>query len=91
MHREFKVIVLSVNRFACVSWYSMDGQYDEFNNAIFNACATIDDQPIVHKESQQVPVIKIESYTLAPFPNTMTFSAGYHAKKFTIILNKINK
>ena len=69
----------------------MNGQYDEFNNAIFNECATIDDQPIVHKESQLVPVIKIESYSLAPFPNTLTFSAGYHAKKFNIIPNKINK
>ena len=28
---------------------------------IFNACAVIDDQPTVHKESQQVPGIKIEA------------------------------
>ena len=56
----------------------------------------------VHKESQQVPGIKIgilgqvwylivsipdlctftyfESYILATFPNTLTFSGGYHAK-----------
>ena len=56
---------------------------------IFNACAAIDDQPTVHKESQQVPGIKIESYILAPFPNTLTFSGVYHAKMFNIVLNKV--
>ena len=56
---------------------------------IFNVCAAIDDQPIVHKESQQVPGIKIESFILAPFPNTLTFSGGYHAKKFDIVLKKV--
>ena len=53
---------------------------------IFNACAAIDDQPAKHKESQQVPGIKIESYILAPFPNTLTFSGGIPCKKD---LNKI--
>ena len=47
---------------------------------IVNACAAIDDQPPVHKMSQQVPGIKIESYILVTFPNTLTFSGGYHAK-----------
>ena len=57
----------------------MSWQNDEFKTEIksceiFNAFAAIDDQPTVHKESQQVPGIKIESYILAPFPNTLTFS-----------------
>ena len=39
-----------------------------------------EDQPAVHKMSQQVPGINIESYILAPFQNTLTFSGGYHAK-----------
>ena len=59
---------------------------DEFKTVIkrceiFNACTAIDDQPTVHKESHQVSGIKIEMYVLAPFPNTLTFSGGYHAKK----------
>ena len=58
---------------------------------IFNACAAIDDQPTVHKESQQVPGIKFESYILAPFPNTLTLSEGYHAKEFNIVLSKVKK
>ena len=43
---------------------------------IFNASGANNDQPIVHfyKESQQIPGIKIESYILAPFPNTLAFS-----------------
>ena len=62
MLREFKVTVLLVNKFACASWYSMDLQNYEFKTVIksceiFNACAAIDDQPTVHKESQQVPGI----------------------------------
>ena len=56
---------------------------------IFNACAAIDDQQTVHKESQQVPGSKVESCILAPFLNTLTFSGGYHAKKFNIVLNKV--
>ena len=56
---------------------------------ILNVCAAIDDQPIVHKKSQQVPGIKIESFILAPFPNTLIFSGGYYAKKFDIVLNKV--
>ena len=72
----------------------MDWQNDEFKTVIkrceiFNVCAAIDDQPTVHKESQQVPGISSEGYILAPFPNTLTFSGGYHAKKFNIILNKV--
>ena len=74
----------------------MNLQVDEFkrvikNCEIFNACAAINDQPTVHKESQQVPGIKIKSYILAPFPNTLTFSGGYHAKTFTIVMNKVKK
>ena len=54
---------------------------------IFNACGTINDHPIVHfyKESQQVPGIKIESYILAPFPNTLAFSGDTMQK----LLNKV--
>ena len=59
----------------------MNWQNDELKTVIksceiVNACAAIDDQPTVYKESQQVPGIKIESYILAPFPNTLTFSGG---------------
>ena len=32
LQREFKVIGLSVNRFACASWHSMNGQNDEISN-----------------------------------------------------------
>ena len=56
---------------------------------MFNACAAIDDKPAVLKESQQVPGFLIESYILAPFPSTLTFSGGYHAKKFIIVLNMV--
>ena len=56
---------------------------------IFNACAACDDPPTVHIESQQTPGIKIESYILAPFPNTLAFSEVYHAKIFNIVLNKV--
>ena len=52
-------------------------------------CAAIDAQSTVHRESLQVPGIKIESYTLPPFPNTLTFSGGSHAKKVNIVLNKV--
>ena len=41
---------------------------------IFTAYATTGDQPTVQKESQLVPGIKIESYILATFLNTMAFS-----------------
>ena len=34
LQREFKATVLSVNRFACASWYSMNGQNDEFQTDI---------------------------------------------------------
>ena len=56
---EFKVTVLSVNRFACASWFSMNGQNDEFQtdincHKIFTASAANGDQPTVHKESQPV-------------------------------------
>ena len=74
----------------------MNLQDDEFTTVIksceiFNACAANNDQPTVHKESQQVPGIKIKSYILAPFLNTLTFSGGYQAKTFTIVLNKVEK
>ena len=58
---------------------------------IISAYAAIDNQPTVHKESQQVPDIKIKSYILALIPNTLTFSGGYHAKKFNSVLNKVEK
>ena len=38
---------------------------------------------------QYIRSIKIESYILASFPNTLTFSGEYHAKKFNIVLNKV--
>ena len=82
LQREFKVTVLSVNRFACASWYSMNGQNDEFQTDInchkillhHHHGAANGDQPTVHKESQPVPGIIFESYILATFLNTMTFS-----------------
>ena len=48
-------------------------------------------QLMISQQSQQVPGINIESYTLAPFPNTLTFSGGYHANKFNIVLNNVIK
>ena len=79
LQREFKVTVLSVNRFAYASWYSMNRQNYEFQadiscHKIFTACTATGDQPTVHKESQPVPGIKIESYILAKFQDTMTFT-----------------
>ena len=63
---EFKVTVLSVNRFACASWFSVNGQNDEFKTDInchkkFTACAGNGDQPTVHKESQPVPGLKLKA------------------------------
>ena len=63
---DFKVTVLSVNRFACASWFSMNGQNDEFQSDIncqnkFTACAANGDQPTVHKESQPVPGLKLKA------------------------------
>ena len=54
--------MLSVNRFACASWFSMNGQNDEFQTDInchkkFTACAANGDKPTIHKESQPVPVL----------------------------------
>ena len=76
LQRGFKVTVLSVHRFACASWYSMDEELQTDINChnIFTACAATGYQPAVHKESQPVPGIKIESYILATFLNAMTFS-----------------
>ena len=34
LQREFKVAVLSVNRFACASFYAINGQSDEFQTDI---------------------------------------------------------
>ena len=34
LHKEFKLTVLSVNRFACAAWYSMNGENDEFQTVI---------------------------------------------------------
>ena len=50
---------------------------------LFTGRTATGDQPIVYKESQPVPVIKIESYSLAPFPNTLTFSGENRAKNIT--------
>ena len=66
LQREFKVRVFSVNRFACASWYSMNGQNDEFQtdincHKIFTACAVTGDQPTVHKEFQTVPGLKLKA------------------------------
>ena len=71
----------------------MKGKNDKFQtdincHKIFTACAATGDQPTVHKESQPVPGIKIESYILATFLNTITFLGGNHAKKFNNVLNK---
>ena len=56
LHRELKVTVLAVNKFACADWYSMNSQNDIFKTdkscEIFNASAAIDDQLTVHKETQ---------------------------------------
>ena len=85
LHREFKLTMLLVNRFVCASWYSMNGHNDEFQtditcHKIFTACAATEDQPTVHKESQTVLGIKIESYILATFLNTMTFPGEFMQK-----------
>ena len=79
LRRKFKVTELSINRFACASWCSMNGQNDEFQtdincHKIFTAGEATGDQPTVHKESQPVAGIKIEMYILATFQNTMKFS-----------------
>ena len=68
----------------------MNGQNDKKCHKIFTACAATGDQPTVYKESQPVPGIKIESYILAPFTNTLTFSGENHAKKLTCN-SKLNK
>ena len=88
LQREFKLTVLPVNRFACTSWYSMNGQNDEFQtdincHNIFTACAATGYQPAVCKESQSVPGIKIERYLLATFLNKMTFSGEIMQKSLT--------
>ena len=56
LQREFKVTVLSVNRFAFASWYSMDGLNNEFQtdiscHKILTVCAATRDQPTLHKVS----------------------------------------
>ena len=88
LQREFKGTVLSVNRFACASWYSMNGQNDEFQtdincHKIFTAFAATGDQTTVQKVSQPVPGIKIESYILATFLNTMTFQGEIMKQSLT--------
>ena len=87
MQREFKVIVLSINKVACASLYSLNGQNNEFKTVInchkiSNAYAAIGDQPTVHKEYQPVPGIKIESFI------RLTFSGENHAKKLNSELNE---
>ena len=93
LQREFKVTVLSVNRFACASLYSMNGQHDEFQtdiscHKILTVCAATRDQPTVHKVSQPVPGIKIKSYVLVTFLNTTTFSGEIMQTKLYNVLNK---
>ena len=69
LQREFKDTVLSDNRFACASWYSMNGQNDEFSNghklSQDNYCMCSSNylvgQPTVHKESQPVPGNKLKA------------------------------
>ena len=78
LQRKFKVALLSVNRFACASWYSMNGQNDEIQTTIschkiFTVCAATRDQPTVHKVSQPKHSIKFKSFILATFLNTMKF------------------
>ena len=84
--------MLSVNMFAC----SVNGQNDEFQtyincHKVFTACAATGDKTTVHKESQPVPGIKIESYILATFLNTIF--RGNHAKKLSRIkgINNLKK
>ena len=67
LQTEFKIkSVLLVNKFACASWYSMNCQNDEFKTVITlpDIKCLCNSQSMVHKESQQVPGIKIKSYTL---------------------------
>ena len=63
----------------------MNGQNDEFQtdincHNILTACAAIGDQPTVHKGSQPVPGIKIESSILATFLSTKKFSGEIFKK-----------
>ena len=79
--------------FACASLYSMNGQNDEFQtdincHKVFTACAATGDQPTVHKESQPAPGIRIGSYILATFMNTIF--RGNHAKKLNGIKGNDN-
>ena len=48
-------------------------------------------QLMISQQSQQVLGINIESYILAPFPNTLAFSGGYHENKFNSVLNNVKK
>ena len=65
----------------------MNGQNEELIRQVFYACATVGNQPVEHNESQPVHGNKVKSYTLAPFPNTLTLSGENQAKK----LNELNK
>ena len=94
--REFKVTVLSVNRFECASWYSMNGQNDEFQTVInchkiFTAFVATGDKKTVHKESQPVLGIKIESYILATFLDQNDIFRGNCGKKLNNEKKKQNK
>ena len=95
LQTEFKVTAISVNRFTCASWYSMNGQNDEFQTdincqKICTACAATGNQPTVHKETQPVPGIKIESYILTTFLNTMKFSGEVMQKSITTYKDRCN-
>ena len=48
-------------------------------------------QLMISQRSQQVLGINIESYILAPFPNTLTFSGGYNENKLNSVLNNVKK
>ena len=48
-------------------------------------------QLMISQQSQQVLGIDIESYILAPFPNTLTFSVRYHENKLNSVLNNNKK
>ena len=61
----------------------MKFQTDIKCHKIFTACAATGGQPTVHKESQPVPGIKIESNILTRFLNTMTFSGEVMQKSLT--------
>ena len=66
----------------------MNGQNDEFQTdincqKILTVCVATRDQLTEHTVSQPIPGIKIESYILATFLNTMTFAGEIMQKSVT--------